>query len=188
MIKQLAQNTIERAVTCLNDGGVIAYPTEAVYGFGCDPFNVDAISKLLTIKRRSLDKGFILIASSWDQLESLVQPIQPRNLQRIMDSWPGPHTWVFPANPEVPKWLTGKHETLAIRVSNHPIVRALCQQYEGAIISTSANVEGSPPARDYRTVTMSFGDALDYIVEGKVGDQLKPTDIRDAVTGELIRK
>lgn len=179
--------TIKEAALLMRRGCVIAYPTEAVYGLGCDPFNADAITKLLQLKHRSLHQGFILVAENWEQLEPLVQPIEPAALYQVLETWPGPVTWLFPARPIVPNWIKGEHSSIAVRVSNHRTVKALCHAFDGPIVSTSANIHGQPAIRDYRTVKMTFGDKLDMVLEGKVGPELKPTMIKDAVTGEVIR-
>ncbi len=173
----------------MDQGGVIAYPTEAVYGLGCDPFNAHAIAKILQLKQRSIEKGFILIAERWEQVASLVLPIKPRALHQVLDTWPGPITWVFPANKDtVPKWIQGQHQGIAIRISNHPIVQALCYQFKKPLVSTSANIQGQPPIRDAHTVKMTFGHQINVIIDGKLGSQIHPTTIKDAITGEVIRK
>ena len=179
--------TLDPAITALRQGGVIAYPTEAVYGLGCDPYNVDAITRILLLKQRSIKKGFIVIASEWDQLASWVEPIAPPALARVFASWPGPVTWVFPATPEVPLWVRGQHTTVAVRVTDHPIAKALCHQFGKPIISTSANIEGHPPIRDAALVKMAFGNKVDVIVSGQVGNSHQPTQIRDAITGKIVR-
>lgn len=187
-MKQVDNTMIADAVDALQRGDVIAYPTEAVYGLGCDPLNASAIAKVLQLKHRSLDKGFILIADNWEQLEPWVEPIEPRALAHVFETWPGPVTWVFPARPDVPEWVRGKNKGIAVRVSDHPMVKALCQQFGKPIISTSANIHGQPPIRDARTIKMTFGDELGFIVEGNVGNQTRPTTIKNAVTGEVIRE
>ncbi|OGT47498.1 MAG: threonylcarbamoyl-AMP synthase [Gammaproteobacteria bacterium RIFCSPHIGHO2_12_FULL_41_15] len=179
--------SITEAIACLNRGGIIAYPTEAVYGLGCDPLSVEAVTRILQLKHRSIKKGFILIGASWEQLQSLVEPINPRALVQVLASWPGPMTWIFPASPEVPRWIRGDHTTVAIRVTDHPIAKRLCEGFGKPIISTSANVEGYPPLRDARMLHMTFGKAIDQIVEGPVGKSHRPTEMRDAVSGEVIR-
>ncbi len=183
----VSDDEIKRAVDALKKGELIAYPTEAVYGLGCDPFNLDAIGHLLRIKKRSIYKGLIVVASHWNQVECLIEPIEPRLMAHIHNTWPGPITWVFPAKPEVPQWITGDKKTVAIRVSDHPVVRALCDSFGGPIISTSANVSDTPPTRDSRTVTLTFDDDIAMIVHGNVGKNSKPTEIRDAITGEVLR-
>lgn len=182
------ESEIKKAVTYLKKGGVIAYPTEAVFGLGCDPFNLNAICNILQIKHRSMDKGFILVAASWEQIEPYLEPIEPPKLSQVLATWPGPITWVFPAKPNLPHWIRGKYKTLAVRISDHPIVQALCQLFGAPIISTSANIEGQPPARDYRTTKYNFGDQVDFIINAKVGGRTQPTEIRDALTGEIIRQ
>lgn len=186
-MQKISDEQIANAVKQLRLGKVIAYPTESVYGFGCDPFNIDAVSELLQIKERPIDKGFILVAADFNQILPYIMPIAPHLLTKVKQTWPGPVTWVFPAKPDVPKWLTGNHTGIAIRVSAHPIIQALCKQFGGPIISTSANKNGCPPAREYRSVQLTFGEQLAFIVAGKVGNNQKPTEIRDAITNEVIR-
>jgi len=181
------QADIERAVQSLRRGNIIAYPTEAVYGLGCDPFNATAVAKILQLKERSIDKGFILVASSWEQIEPLVQPIEPPALYRVLDTWPGPTTWIFPAKSDVPQWIRGNHTTVAVRVSATSIVKALCEAFGDPIVSTSANLKNQPPVRDYRTAEITFGNKVATILEGKVGKETNPTEIRIAITGEVVR-
>lgn len=178
---------IQKAVASLKQGEIIAYPTESVYGLGCDPFNAEAIAKLLQLKNRSMDKGFILIAADWRQVEPLVQPVAAQALARALNTWPGPTTWLFPKQPNVPYWIYGKHNNIAIRVTDHPVASLLCYAFAGPIISTSANEEGFPPIRDQRTLEMTFGKKIDCIVSGSLGNRTKPSEIRDVISGEIIR-
>ena len=180
--------SIQQAASTLMAGGIVAYPTESVYGLGCDPNNHKAVTQLLRIKNRSFDKGFILIADNWEALEPWVQPIPHHLLTAALTSWPGPVTWVFPAATNVPHWVTGHHKNIAVRVTNHPEARKLCQAFAGPIISTSANLQGSPPARDIRTLKMIFHDQIDAIIQGNTGDRTKPTPIYDILSGECLRK
>ncbi len=173
------------AVRAVSAGGVIAYPTEAVYGLGCLP-EYRPVSRLLHLKQRSPRKGLILIAASVDQLQKYVVFPDEGTRQQVMATWPGPVTWLLPARRGVPAWLTGDHPTLAVRVSAHPLVRALCHK-TGALISTSANRAGANPARDAARVRAGFGRRLDCVLIGSVGDSHKPTEIRDAATGAVIR-
>jgi L-threonylcarbamoyladenylate synthase len=183
----LKTEQIDIAVNHLKQGKVIAYPTEAVFGLGCDPYNIDAVSRILQIKHRALDKGFILIASSWEQIQPLVMYLRPDLLTRVFATWPGPVTWLFPASKNVPSWIRGKYDSVAVRVTAHPIAKALCEQFGGPIISTSCNKSGDPAARDIRTIQLTLGNTVDYVIEGKLGGRLRPSEIRDALTGEVIR-
>jgi L-threonylcarbamoyladenylate synthase len=174
------------AARILDKGGIVAYPTEAVYGLGCLPDNRDAVYRLLLLKKRSVSKGLILVAAFPEQLEKYVSYPDVSVRERVLATWPGPVTWILPAQRETPGWIKGSHATVAVRVSRHPVVRALCRE-AGALVSTSANPEHKPPARNLRKVVEYFGHSLDYIVPGEVGDLTGPTEIRDAVSGKIIR-
>lgn len=183
----MSGDVIDAAVAALQQGQVIAYPTEAVYGLGCDPFNEQAVQSLLQLKQRSVNKGLILIAADWSQCASLVHPLSDDKMKTVLASWPGPVTWLLPASDRVPTWIRGAHKTVALRVTAHPVASALCQTYGQVLVSTSANIEGQPPARDSDTVKDYFGEAVVAIVLGDLGDLAAPTVIRDAETGDIIR-
>ncbi len=171
----------------LQAGGIVAYPTEAVYGLGCDPLNPEAVMRLLAIKQRSWQKGMILIASEPAQLEPFLLPLAPDIEDKVRATWPGPVTWLLPARPEVPWWLRGEYRTLAVRVTAHPLAAALCEAFHGPIVSTSANLAGHEPARTALTVQRELGQRVDYILHGALGDLAQPTEIRDAQTGRIVR-
>ena len=178
---------IRETVRALRAGGVVAYPTEAVFGIGCDPFDPGAVSRLLAMKGRPQDKGLILIAAAIDQLCPLFAPLGDRVRRRLLDRWPGPVTWTVPADPGLPRWLTGRHHTVAVRVTAHPLAGALCRAYGKPVVSTSANRTGARPARSALEVRRKFGDSIDYILPGDVGGNRRPSEIRDALTDQLIR-
>ncbi len=171
----------------LRAGGVIAYPTEAVYGLGCAPLDGGAVARLLRLKRRPVHKGLLVIAADFAQLRPLVLEPSPEIFSRLEASWPGFATWVLPARPGVPRWLTGCHAGLAVRVTAHPVAASLCRHFGGALVSTSANPSGRPPARNLLTVHRYFGGGLDYIVPGAVGGETRPSGIRDARSGAVLR-
>lgn len=188
MCLDVPEHAYERAVNTLELGGVIAYPTESVYGLGCDPFNLDAFRALMKLKQRDEGKGLILIAASWEQISPFLRRIEPNREQAIREKWPGPYTWLFPRTDLVPDWIVGNWDTVAVRVTAHPVANRLCAQYGKPIVSTSANPAGQSPARDHEAVYDLFGDDLDYILKGRVGEQAKPTEIRDAKTNAVIRE
>ena len=138
-------------------------------------------------KKRPLEKGFIVLASSFDQVKDLLQPIEPRALFKVMASWPGAVTWVFPCKESIPHHLRGNHNSLAVRVTAHPVARALCSAVGGPIVSTSANLTGQMPAMDGRTIKLLFADEVDCLLLGPLGGRAKPTPIYNATTGEIIR-
>lgn len=178
---------IRRAVNILKSGGVIAYPTEGVYGLGCDPFNPAAVHKLLQIKQRPVHKGLILIASDWETLKTLVSNVPIDRLNEVKATWPGPYTWIFPAADSVPPWIRGDYETVALRVTDHPIACALCKAFEGPIVSTSANIANTPPLHRVEDVREQFIDKVDFILPGRVGSLSGPTIIRDVISGQILR-
>lgn len=178
--------SIRQAVTTLKEGGVIAYPTEAVYGLGCDPWQEEAVHKILAIKHRPWQKGLILIAADFNQLQTFIQPISAEILSQLEMTWPGPCTWLLPVSPQVPKYLHGEHETIAVRVTAHQQTAKLCRAFGGAIVSTSANSAGKKPARTSHQVRWHLAD-VDYILSGQCSGSNQPSSIRNAQTGEIIR-
>jgi L-threonylcarbamoyladenylate synthase len=179
---------VKLAARRLRTGGVVAYPTEAVYGLGCDPLDHTAFVRLLALKRRPDAKGVILIAADETQLAPFVTPLSKAATAHLRGSWPGPVTWIVPAASGVPGWLTGGRDTVAVRVTAHPLAAALCRAFGGALVSTSANRTGQPPARTALKVRQLFGNRLDGIVVGPLGGLARPTTIRDARTGSVIRQ
>jgi L-threonylcarbamoyladenylate synthase len=180
-------NQIMQATQTLRQGGIIAYPTEAVYGLGCDPSNEQAVHRLLLLKRRSQSKGLILIAATLEQLAPYLAPIPSQRMQEVLATWPGPITWIFPANPQVPVWIRGQHHSVAIRLTDHPIAKQLCLEFGGALVSTSANKSQGTPAKSAEEVPTIFSEGIDVIVVGEVGSLNKPTEIRDALSGAIFR-
>lgn len=182
--------SIQIASEVMHQGGVIAYPTEAVWGLGCDPFNEEAVFALLSLKHRSPKKGLILIASHIRQFDFILNNCSKAQIGALKETWPGPYTWIVPTNKHVPKWISGNHDGVALRVTNHPVVKALCDSYGGPIVSTSANPEGKTEARHQWQVYRFFKDKpqLAYITKGIVGRQSRPSQIRDLVSNTIIRE
>jgi len=179
---------IRQAVRALRAGGVIAYPTEAVYGIGCDPGRIEAVERVLRLKRRSVDKGMILIASTICQLDGFIRMNGVSN-EQISATWPGPVTWILPAGELAPAWLMGRRATLAVRVTAHPLAAALCRAFDGPLVSTSANLGGRRPARSALEVRLRVPkDGLDYVLHGATGARAQPTEIRHGETGAVLRK
>lgn len=178
---------LRRAVKILRQGGVVSYPTEAVFGLGCDPWNIEAVERLQEIKQRPWTMGLIVIAADFNQLQPFIQPVPTEVLANILPTWPGPMTWLLPVSDDVPFCVCGSHDKIAVRVTAHKQTAQLCNAFGGAIISTSANVMGGIPAKSTRVVHWKLGNAIDYVLPGMTSGTSKPTDIRDAITGEIIR-
>ena len=178
---------LAHAASILRTGGIVAYPTEAVYGLGCDPRNTQALQRLLEVKQRDPHKGLILIAASFEQLAPYLLELDDNTRARILPTWPGPVTWLLPARDDVSSLLRGAHHTLAVRVTAHPLAAALCRAFGGALVSSSANRSNAPPARTAQQVRADLGTDVDALLEGAVGTLANPTEIRDGATGALLR-
>ena len=186
---------LHRAVDLLRGGGVIAYPTEAVYGLGCDPWCATALDRVLAIKRRRLAKGFILIGARCDHLEPFVRPDWMEWVERQFARAPrptdSPVTWLVPARAGVPAAVTGRRRArdakVAVRITSHPVASALCRGFGGAIVSTSANAAAAPPVRRALDARLRLGSRLDLVVPGPTGGHVRPSALRDAVTGRVLR-
>jgi L-threonylcarbamoyladenylate synthase len=177
---------IRQAIREIDQGKVIAYPTEAVFGLGCDPLNEAAVLKLLALKKRSVDQGLILIASSLRQLEPYLQ-LTPSISAKVQATWPGPITWIIPCQSWVPQWLTGQHSSLAVRVTAHPIARLLCEENAAPLVSTSANIHHKPPATHAWQVSKSLGGKDIPTLSGQVGHLKQATHIYDVLSQRQIR-
>jgi L-threonylcarbamoyladenylate synthase len=176
---------IHRAARHIASGGVVAYPTEGVWGLGADPRNRHAVQTILELKRRPIGKGVILVAAAIDQFEFILRHLDASRRAVLAASWPGPNTWLVPHHDEVPYWICGDHSTVALRVSAHPVVRALSERV-GPLVSTSANPQGLPPARIGFKARRYFGDQVFY-APGQVNQNAKPSTIRDLMTGAVVR-
>lgn len=179
---------IKRAVDVMLSGGVIAYPTEAVWGLGCDPYNQQAVQRLLQLKRRPEHKGLILVAASADQVAPLLKGLNSTQLAQLDETWPGPNTWLLP-DPQglIPAWVKGQHSEVAVRVSAHPLVQQLCEVWGGPVISTSANPASANPAKSCLKVRTYFGCKVDYLLNGELGGLKRPSTIRSITNLSTIR-
>jgi L-threonylcarbamoyladenylate synthase len=178
---------VEAAAALLREGGVLAYPTEGVYGLGCDPDNRAAFEKIFAMKRRPPEQGVLLIAADFEQVHDWIANAPESALARAGAIWPGAHTFIFPRSPRVPEWVAGGHAGIALRVTAHAPSAALCRAFGGPIVSTSANHHGGPPARSAADIRAIFGDEPDGVLDAPLGGLDKPTPITDAVTGAIIR-
>jgi len=190
---------LEQARRCVEQGGVIAYPTEAVWGLGCDPTNDEAIQRILDIKGRPWQKGLVVVAASLDQLDDYLLPLSGDDFKQVDATWPGPVTWVLPCEESVSPLLRGEtrndQPALAVRITAHPLVKALCEK-AGPLVSTSANPAGREPARSlvklrqyFKPATVkTFGgkQVVDFILPGNLGSQKQPSEIR-TLDGQRLR-
>lgn len=177
---------LHHAAAVLHAGGVIAYPTEGVYGLGCRPDDGRAVQHLLDLKQRPVSAGLILIAATFEQLAGWIAPTA-RERRQLSAEHVGPVTWIVTAGPLTPGWITGGRPTVAVRVTRHPVAAGLCRAAGLPLVSTSANRRGKPPARSAVAVRRHFGARLDLVVGGATGLSAGPTEIRDARSGRVVR-
>ncbi|MFT2098026.1 L-threonylcarbamoyladenylate synthase [Marinomonas sp. 2405UD66-6] len=173
--------------TILKQGGVIAYPTEAVWGLGCDPFNESAVRRILDLKSRPEYKGLILIAGAEQQLTPWLNTLEPKVADRLLSINETPTSWVVPDTSITPSWVRGEHQSVAIRLSQHKPVQALCEAFQGVLVSTSANPAGLDPAMTAEEVSAYFGDKIDAIYDAPLGGASQPSQVRDIISDTLFR-
>jgi L-threonylcarbamoyladenylate synthase len=183
----ILEQQLEIALNKIAQGEVIAYPTEAVFGLGCDPFNEQAVDDLLALKQRPVEKGMILVAASPSALAQITEVNHQPWTDKVLNSWTNPEqaiTWLLPKKPNCPHWISGEHSTVAVRVSHHPVVKRLCG--DGVLVSTSANLAGQPPARSCQDVAGYFQDRV-WCLDAPLGGLLQPSQIWDAQSGKRLR-
>ena len=185
--RPLITSDIAAVAGVIRKGGVVAYPTEAVFGLGCRPSDPMACERVLALKKRTADKGLIVITDDLARIAYWLEPLPERLQTRAEATWPGPHTWLWPARASCPPWLRGSHTRLAVRVTAHPAVRALCAAAGTALVSTSANLAGEPPCRDSGCVQSGFDAHIDAILDLPCEGADAPSTIRDALTGAWVR-
>ncbi|NNP72572.1 tRNA threonylcarbamoyladenosine biosynthesis protein RimN [Acinetobacter defluvii] len=184
--------SVAEAAQILRQGKVLAYPTEAVWGLGCDPMNQQAFLEILRLKQRPIEKGVILLAGQISQVEHLLENLDLKMREQVIHTWTHrtqterATTWLLPADASIPQWIKGDHAKVAVRVTTHPLCIALCNAFDGFIVSTSANPAGLAPARSLQDVSRYFASQLNYL-NGDLGLSQQPSRILDAVTGEVIR-
>ena len=187
----MSEIALSNALNVLQHQGVIAYPTESVFGLGCDPDCQPAIEKILQIKKRPAHKGLILIAANIEQLTNYADfsSLTTQQLAAIKKTWPGPFTWVIPAKRNLCKLISGDFDSVAVRVSAHPVVQQLCTQFGKPIISTSANLSGLEPCTTSRQVRAMFASQplLETVIDAPVSGLSAPSQIHDARSGKRLR-
>ena len=181
------RNDIEMACAFLKQEKIIAYPTESVFGLGVLASSNLAISNLLKFKQRSVDKGFIVIASSFNQIEPWLQALSPQEQTLLLSLNHGyTYTWVIPTNDQCPSLLQGDFSSLAIRITQHPVAKAICDELDTPIVSSSANLSGQKPAKTYQEAYQCFGDSI-FILNAPCGSLENPTKICNLKTGQILR-
>ncbi len=200
-------DSVFEAAKWLKEGQLLAYPTESVWGIGCDAYDEVAVQRILDIKQRPQSKGMIVITDSEKRLAALLEALEESQRQQVINSWQTDsdtndlqyrqaHTWLLPIPQAlvttIPSWITGQYQTVAVRVIAHPMIRQLCQQMVsvhnpfGLLVSTSCNPSGHPPADKFDEAYAYFGEKIRYLQAETLGYTL-PSQICDAITGQVIR-
>lgn len=172
------------AARVLRDGGVVAHPTESVYGLAVDPFSETALRRLFTVKGRPETNPVLVIISSPVQLAGLVDSLTPEAEALMARFWPGPLSLVLPRAKGIPDALTAGSELVCVRCSSHPMARALCDAFGGPITSTSANLSGQPPAN---TIAGAMLPGVDVGIHGGTLPPAAPSTIYNPATGQVLR-
>jgi len=173
-----------RLLRHLRAGGLIAYATESCYGLGCDPLHARAVRRLLRLKRRPQSKGLILVSDRLARLEPYLQKLDDATRRGVEQYWPGPFSLLLPAR--APRWLTGAHAKLAVRVSAHPDTARLCHHLRMALVSTSANRSGAKAAKTEAQCRRLFGASV-WVLPGKIGKRARPSTVIDYASGRILR-
>lgn len=177
---------LHQTAIILRQGGVVAYPTEAVYGLGCDPLNEQAVNRLLAIKQRPIGKGLILLGADLEQLLPFIR-LSARQQQQLQQHWPLATTYLIRSSEHTPAWVRGDHDKVAVRVSHHPVASQLARLAGSALISTSANHHGQPSCRHAEQVAQQLGEEVDFIVNGQCDQATRPSTIIDLDSGAILR-
>ncbi|MBU1568265.1 MAG: threonylcarbamoyl-AMP synthase [Proteobacteria bacterium] len=162
----MLSSSLDRAVTCIREGGIVAFPTETYYGLAVDPESLSAVTKLFNLKRREANKPLLLLVESVEQLQLIVENIPTEFIPIMEKYWPGPLTLVFRAKKEISRQLTGDTGTVGARISSHPVADELVRRMGKPITATSANISGHLPASTATEVLSMFGDSLSHIIDG----------------------
>lgn len=170
---------IIQAAKVLIGGGIIGYPTETVYGIGCNAFNAAAVDRIYELKGRDRGKAMIVIAGDILQVRELVKEIPPAAEKLIDNFWPGPLTIIFHAAERMNAVFRGAHNTIAVRIPDSRISLSLIRQTGFPLISTSANCAGQPPSTTAEEVAAVFGSQLDLIIDGGPTPAKMPSTVVD---------
>lgn len=178
---------LDLAVKTLKAGGIIAYPTESVFGLGCDANNLKAIARLLAIKRRSHKKGLIVLVSDIRQALPLLAPLSSEQIDKIDQASVRATTWLINKRVDLSPLLVGEHQKLAVRVTDHPVARGLCCLFGKPIISTSCNLNSKPTSKLVSNIRNKMILKIDQVVSGPCSGQ-PPSQIVDLQSGKVYRQ
>lgn len=156
------EEDIKKAVEVLKNGGVILYPTDTVWGIGCDATNAEAVSKVYAIKKRDDSKALICLVDSDARLQRYVRQV-PNIAWDLIDAAVKPTTIILDGAVNLAPNLIADDGSIALRITNEPFSHQLCYRFQKAIVSTSANISGEPAAQNYQDISQELLDSVDYV-------------------------
>lgn len=155
---------ISKCINSLKNGGVVAYPTDTVYGLGADIGSLSAVERLYKMKGRDFDKPFLLNIGEKSLLNQYVKNISELEQLLVDKLWPGKVSIIFDASDEIPEYIHKGMGTIGVRMPDNDLALKLLRSYGGALISTSVNVSGDPPLLSSNEVKAQFSDYVDYLL------------------------
>jgi L-threonylcarbamoyladenylate synthase len=160
------RSELQKAAQVIRDGGVVLYPTDTIYGLGCDPFNREAVERLFLVKGRKAGKGMLVLIPGADWLERLSErvPVSTREIARKF--WPGPLTLLLPASRSLPTALVGSGGKVGVRWPKSPYLQAWMEEISGPVVSTSANLSGETMPASVAGLKRLFKGKIDFVIEG----------------------
>lgn len=160
------RHLLDTAAHIMMRGGVIAFPTDTLYGLGCSLFDLGAVELVRRLKKRDRNHAFISLIPEPSQVDGLALAVSPVARRVIQHGWPGPLSLIFTAAEIVPHGVRGERGTIALRCPRDPLSHALLQRFGGPVVSSSANLSGLPPAETAEQVVATFGNQLDLVLDG----------------------
>jgi L-threonylcarbamoyladenylate synthase len=177
---------LNRFAHAVSQGAIFGYPTDTIWGFGCHPLIASSVARILQIKNRSADKGLILLSSRLEYCAAYIG-LDNEQLKPVLSTTDHPTTWLVPASECCPAWIRGSNSTVAIRITDHPLLEFLCERLKAPIVSTSANRSGKATARNSVQMRKQFGAELDFIVNGFITGSNRPSEIKSLLSRATIR-
>jgi L-threonylcarbamoyladenylate synthase len=177
-------NELQLAADVLNRGGVIAYPTETVYGLGANIFQRAAVARIFAIKGRDPHKPISIMISQAADVDEFCKDISAVGRTLMNAYWPGPLTLIFKASSKLPDYIVSREGKIGLRLPDHPICSALMRQHCAPVTSTSANPAGKPPLVNAQQIAEQFGEKIDLVIDGGACKTNVPSTVVDVSEGE----
>jgi len=165
-------NDIKKALEVLKNGGIILYPTDTIWGIGCDATNVEAVKRVYEIKKREDSKAMLVLMENPNRLNSYVDEV-PEIALDLIDVTDKPMTIIYSNAKNLAKNLINSDGSIGIRITEEAFTQQLIQRFKKPIVSTSANISGDTPAQNFIEINQDIIDSVDYVVEYRQDDMTK---------------